>query len=131
MNRNYYVIAGCDLTPFRTDKYEDWKWTKEGENMTNNQRKGYIQFFDDPMDGSYLYLGHVLADGDEYDFPTVKIGKKTVDMYEPYILDKIKQLVIDGVLPATLLTQDLKYEIIIFEETTPHSRDFSHQLGVV
>ena len=33
VNRNYYVIAGYDLTEFKTDKFKDWKWTEEGENI--------------------------------------------------------------------------------------------------
>lgn len=118
MNKNYYVIAGCDLTPFRTDKYEDWKWTDEGERLTCNQTKGYIQFFDDPMDSSYLYLGYILANGDEYDFPTAKINMNEVERQKPYVLNKIKQLVIDNVLPGVLLSQDIKYEVFVFEECT-------------
>lgn len=118
MNKNYYVIAGCDLTRYRTDSYKKWKWTDEGERMTCNQSKGHIQFFDDPMDGYHLYLGSVLASGDEYDFPTVKINMKEVERLKPYVFNKIEQLVIDGVLPGTLLSEDIKYEVIVFEEVT-------------
>lgn len=118
VNRNYYIIAGCDLTAYRTSKYNDWKWTKEGEQLTCYQNKGRIQFFEDPMDGNYLYLGYILACGDEYDFPTTKVNMKEFSRQEPYVRDKIKQLVIDGVLPPEAYSVDLKYEIIIFEECT-------------
>ena len=116
INRNYYVIAGYDLTSFRTEKYESWKWTPEGENMTNNQRKGQIQFFDDPMDGSHLYLGYVLASGDEYEFPTTKISFSEVERLRPYAKNKVEQLFYDGVFPNTMPLQDLKYEVFVFEE---------------
>lgn len=70
VNKNYYVIAGYDLTGCTTDKFEDWRWSDEGEKWFCYKRKGKIQMFDDPMCGDYLYLGFILAAGDEYDFCT-------------------------------------------------------------
>lgn len=70
--KNYYVIAGYDLTELKTDKFEDWRWSDDGEKWLCNQVKGRIQIFDDPMCGDYLYLGFILAAGDEYDFRTTK-----------------------------------------------------------
>ena len=29
----YYAIVGYDLTGYETDKFKDWKWTDEGENI--------------------------------------------------------------------------------------------------
>ena len=118
VSKNYYVIAGCDLTPYRTSKYDDFKWTPEGEQLTHYQQKGRIQFFNDPMDGRYLYLGYILACGDEYDFPTVKFNMKTFAMQEQYVRDKIKQLVISGILSPEACSMGIKYEIIVFEECT-------------
>ena len=118
MNKNYYIIAGCDLTPFRTKNYEDWKWTEEGEELTCNQTKGYIQLFDDPMSGSHLYLGYILASGDEYDFEITKINLNEVERQQPYVFNKLKQLIINNVLPDAFLSKDLRYEIIAFEECT-------------
>lgn len=40
-----YIIAGVDLTGFQTDKYEEWKWTDEGERYTCYQTRGKIQLF--------------------------------------------------------------------------------------
>ena len=42
ISRNYYVIAGYDLTGFATDKFDDWKWD-DGEEYFCNQIKGYIK----------------------------------------------------------------------------------------
>lgn len=67
IDRHNYVIVGYDLTEYRTDKYEDWKWTEEGEGYNCYPNKGEIQFFDDPMSGSHLYFGYILADVDEYE----------------------------------------------------------------
>lgn len=36
MNKHYYVIAGYDLTGWETDKYEDWKWSDDGEKYICN-----------------------------------------------------------------------------------------------
>ena len=72
VNKSYYVIAGYDLTDLETDKYRDWKWTDEGEQFLCNQVNGRVQLFDDPMCDGYLYLGHILAAGDEWEFKTTK-----------------------------------------------------------
>ena len=118
INKNYYVIAGYDLSKFRSKIYEDWKWTDEGESLTCYQKKGYIQLFDDPMDGSHLYLGYILANGDEYDFTTAKINLNEVKRQEPYVCHKLKQLIDNNVIADAFISKDLKYEIIVFEECT-------------
>lgn len=43
VDRNYYVIAGYDLTGMETDKFDDWKWSEDGEKYTCYHRKGKIQ----------------------------------------------------------------------------------------
>lgn len=115
---NYYVIAGYDLTGLKTDKFNDWKWTEEGEDYTHYQRKGYIQLFDDPMNNSHLYLGYVLASGDEYDFVTAKINLNDVLRQEPYVYNKLKQLIDKNVICDVFNSKDLNYEVIVFEECT-------------
>ena len=113
VDRNYYLIAGYDLTAYKTDKYDDWRWTDDGERYTSYQRKGYIQFFDDPMSGDYLYFGYVLAAGDEYEFKTAKIDIAEVGAVEYDVSEAVKYLkeigVIDGVGA---------YKLIMFEECT-------------
>lgn len=128
IDKKYYVIAGYDLTKLKTDKYKDWKWTDEGSNFTSYQTKGRIQLFDDPMDGMYLYLGYILACGDEYDFNTTKVNLNEVARQKPYVREKLRQLVdnnvINNIISNKNVTHDiyeeniLQYEIIIFEECT-------------
>lgn len=66
VSRDFYVIAGYDLTGWDTDKLRDWKW-EEGEEYICNHSKGNIQLFDDPMSDSYLYFGYVLARNEMYE----------------------------------------------------------------
>ena len=117
INKNYYVIAGYDLTNLKTDKFEDWRWTDNGEKWLCRHFKDNIQLFDDPMCGDYLYLGFILAAGDEYDFKTTKFD----------IVD-VKNAFGDTALALSLLqnkgviehnTNDVpEYKIIAFVEYT-------------
>lgn len=119
MDKNYYVIAGYDLTKYKTDKYEDWRWTDEGEEFLCYQRKGYIQLFDDPMSGEHLYLGYILASGDQYEFATTKLNTWDFTEQEPGVLYRLKKLVDVGVIDKSIfISKDFKYEIIVFEECT-------------
>ena len=113
ISREYYVIVGYDLTGLDTDKFDDWKWD-DGEEYFCNQTKGYIQLFDDPMNGDYLYLGYVLARLDMYEAETVKINLNEVTRQEPYVCNKLKQLISANIINEA----DLKYEVIVFEECT-------------
>lgn len=117
--KNYYVIAGYDLTGCTTDKYEEWKWSEDWEDLTCKQTKGNIQLFDDPMNGEYLYLGYVLATGDEYEFETTKINIE--DIYSKDInldvLLKLITLINAGLIEWKDVTSFV-YKIIVFEECT-------------
>ena len=115
VERSYYLINGYDLTGMETDKFDDWKWTPEGEDYTNYHLRGKIQLFDDPMSGTHLYFGHILASGDQYEFDTVKIDDEEILRSRLYLdaeLDKLQKL---GVI-----TKDPKFkpklELIMFEE---------------
>ena len=77
MESHYYVIAGYDLTGCETDKFKDWKWTEKGEDYINNQCKGEIQFFNDPMSGSYLYFGYILISNFSCSFVPVNQNLRT------------------------------------------------------
>lgn len=116
INKNYYVIAGYDLTTVATDKYSEWKWTDEGEAFWCHQSVGNIQLFDDPMSGSYLYLGKVLAAGDEYYFGTTKFDVADIKGAFDDVTFQLCQL-----RHAGIISQDsrwLKFQIIVFEECT-------------
>lgn len=115
IKRSYYVIAGLDLTGFKTDKYDRWSWTDEGERYTYNQTKGEIQLFDDPMSGLFLYLGYIFSANDEYDFETTKINYESFAYQRPYVVNKLNELIDIGVIDRSVL-DSAKYEIIVFEE---------------
>ena len=115
MNRSTYVIAGYDLTGWDTDKYKDWKWTKEGEEYTCNQSKGKIQLFDDPMNGNYLYLGYILACGNDYNFDTTKFNPALIEHQEKYISMKLDWLKFIGVISKDTKFNP-KYQVIVFDE---------------
>lgn len=116
--KNYYVIAGYDLTGMTTDKYRDWKWTDEGEQYTCSQLKGNIQLFDNPMSGEHLYLGYILANGDEYDFDTVKFDIEVVNTFCQEVNNKLLELVNAEVVSNEILIKRPKYQVIVFEECT-------------
>lgn len=113
--KNYYIIAGYDLTAYKTDKYDDWKWTDEGEQFTCHQSNGNIQLFDDPMDGFHLYLGFVFMSADEYEFRTTVININEFLRQHPYVLSKLRYLVDIDVVDKGAL-DNLDYEMFAFEE---------------
>ncbi len=116
VDQNYCVIVGFDLTKYKTDKYNDWRWTDDGEEFTCYQSKGHIQLFDDPMSGRYLYFGYIIAKGDQYEFDTVKFNPIEIDKLYLDIRQKLKHLIDVGVV--NLDTYRIDYELIIFEEYT-------------
>ncbi len=117
VDKNYYVIGGYDLTDFKTDKYDDWKWTNQGEEYTCNQTTGQIQLFDDPMDNSYLYLGYIFASGDEYDFDTVHFDLLDAELCRDEIEAELPKLADMGIISKAALEQT-KFKIIVFAEST-------------
>ena len=117
IDKNYYVICGYDLTDFKTEKYNDWKWTEQGEEYTNYQRKGKIQLFDDPMNSAYLYLGYILAAGDEYSFDTVRFDMRDVSEGCHKVEDELIKLSKMGIVKNASIISS-KFQIIVFEECT-------------
>ena len=115
VNRDYYVIAGVDLTGLQTDKFNEWRWTDEGEQWFCYHRKGKIQLFDDPMCGDYLYLGFILAAGDEFDCPITKFDIIDVNGAFEDVALALNKLRRDGVI--TQNSQFVpQYKMIAFVE---------------
>ena len=112
---SYYVVAGYDLTGCETDKFADWKWSKEGGNYICTQRKGEIQFFDDPMNDSYLYFGYVLASGDEYSFNTEMFNISDIEKCHGYIETELVKLQKIGIIKKDLQFKPV-FKVIVFEE---------------
>ena len=113
---NYYLINGYDLANAETDKFDNWKWTAEGEDYMCNKSRGKIQLFDDPMSGRHLYLGYVLANGDQYGLETTKIDNDELFRSGEYVYGELIHLQELGVI-----TKDPKFkpklELIMFEES--------------
>lgn len=116
IDRNYYAIAGYDLTNYKTDKYKDWRWTDEGEGFTCFQRKGQVQLFDDPMGESHFYLGYIFGGGDQYDFSTAKFSSVDVSSVWSGVYEALERLKDAGVVAA--VPGDIDYGVIVFEECT-------------
>lgn len=117
--KNYYVIAGYDITGCTTDKYDEWEWSEEWEELTSNQVKGNIQLFTDPMSGNYLYIGYILAAGDEFEFETVQIDLSKIESKEIMckVSYKLNNLINAGFIEWRHKPFD-GYKIIVFEECT-------------
>ncbi len=112
--KNYYIIAGYDLTGHTTEKYEDWKWTDEGESYLCYQRKGNIQLFDDPCNGDHLYLGYILAHGDQYEFETTTIETNQIEYQSTFVRDELQKLIDIGIVDDCF--KDIGYQVLVFEE---------------
>jgi hypothetical protein len=117
VNKNYYVIAGYDLTNLKTDKFEDWRWTDDGEKWLCYQVNGNIQLFDDPMCGDYLYLGFILAAGDEYDFKTTQFDIADINNAFGDTALALSLLQNKGVIESNINSVP-EYKIIAFVEYT-------------
>ena len=98
------------------DKYEDWRWTDEGEGFTCFQRKGQIQLFDDPMGESHFYLGYIFGGGDQYDFNTAKFNSADIINVYPYVREALTRLKDADVISE--IPDDTSYGVIVFEECT-------------
>lgn len=110
--QSYYVIAGMNLSAFKTDKYKGWQWSEAWENYTCNQSRGKIQLFDD---STYLYIGYILAVGDEYGFNTAMIKPEEVEEHRQQVIEEIKRLVKIGVISENVL-DSIDYGLIIFAD---------------
>ena len=117
VDRDYYVIAGYDLTDLDTDKFDDWKWTDEGQKYFCYQNPGHIQFFDDPMCGNYLYFGYVLANCGEYNPETTKFNANAANQVEKDVKSELMKLIYLGVISKDPHLKQ-EYKVIMFEQCT-------------
>lgn len=115
MERNYYVIAGYDLTGQETEKFCDWKYTEDGEKYFCYQFKEKIQLFDDPMDGSHLFLGYILAANDEYDFETTSFDLSDSTECSKCVYSELQKLQEMGVISKATYSKPV-FKVIVFEE---------------
>ncbi len=120
VERNYYVIAGYDLTNSIVDEqkfHEEWRWTEEGEKYFCGCEKCDVRLFDGGMRGDNLYLGYVLACADEYDFDTVKFKIADIENVKSKVNSVLLHLKNIGLIADNdNFDSPLQYEIIVFEE---------------
>ena len=110
---SYYAIVGYDLTGYETDKFDNWKWTGEGEEYTCNQVADKIQFFYDPMNGLHLYFGYILGCGNQYEMDTVKVDLDNIKNKVGLVADELVKLQKLGVIKKDIME---KCQFIMFEE---------------
>lgn len=118
IDRNYYVIAGYDLTGMETDKFDDWKWSTEGEDYVCYQSKGKIQFFYDQMSEEHLYFGYILAECSMYENDYVfKLNMSDITNISSIIHEEVKKEFVNvqemGVIKKDFIPE---YQIISFVE---------------
>lgn len=121
MKKSTYVILGYDLTNHKTEKYDEWEWSKEWKDYTCNQVNGEIQLFDDCE--NKLFLGYILAytEGDEYIDPILysihdfdEAEDRYFDEIEEEVLEKFSRLQEIGVIEGEdKFAPD--YKMIIFD----------------
>lgn len=117
METEYFVIAGYDLTGKETEAFEDWRWTAAGDSYCCNQRVGYVQLFEDPACGNHLFLGYILACGDQFHMPTTKLDSENINdtAYTPVSAELLNLVYKHKVIDESALHQP-QFQIIIFEE---------------
>ena len=94
MEKSTYVILGYDLTNHKTEKYDEWKWSKEWEDYTCNQINGEIQLFDDCEDK--LFLGYIFAVSGEYEhIDSIQYSIHNFDEAEDRNFDEIEEEVLE------------------------------------
>lgn len=109
MEATHYAIIGYDLTTFQTNKFNNWKWTEEGEVYCNYQKKGYIQFFDDPASGNYLYFGYILTENSDFGDETSSYFMEDIQRQIPYVKSKLKELAKTGIISGNLVYEKIQF----------------------
>lgn len=108
-----YLIYGYNLTGMDTDKFDDWKWSDEGEEYTYNQIRGRIQLFTDPMSGCHLYLGYIFARIRAFEGDTYRISDDDLTTAKDMVPGHLSHLQELGVISKDF---NQKPELILFEE---------------
>lgn len=105
----HYTIIGYDLTPFMTDKFNNWKWTEEGENYLNCQLKGHIQFFDAPTSGNYLYFGYILSENSEYGDEKSSYLIEEIQRQIPTVQTRLKECIKNGIVSGDAEQEKIRF----------------------
>lgn len=113
----YYVIAGYDLTGMKTDKFEEWRYTEEGEEYLgiDSKQKNYYHFFEDMTYDTcefYLYFGHILSVLDEHKFNTDMFDMTQIEVFSNRMKTELKSFQEDGIIKEG----NPPFKIILLEE---------------
>lgn len=108
MEATHYTIIGYDLTTFQTNKFENWKWTEEGEVYCNYQNKGYMQFFDDPACRNHLYFGYILSENSEYGDEKSTYFIEDIQRQIPFVRNKLKEFIRTGIITDNVGYEEIK-----------------------
>lgn len=112
---NFYMIAGYDLSEYRTDKYDEFIETNKYDELIAYQKEGNIQLFDDPMSGNHLYLGYIIGASDSiYGDILFKIEDDAAFTWEDKVKEVRDELIKLGVIDE-LAAYD-PYQIMTFNE---------------
>lgn len=116
IEKNYFVIAGYNLSNYKTESFDDWKWSEDGEWHLSYQRKGRIQLFDDPMSGEHLYFGYILGKGDQYEFRTVEFSPVDLENVKGEVDQELRYLMEAGAIRWPYNGENLNFRVFVFEE---------------
>lgn len=115
VNKETFLIIGCDIKDCLTEKFEDWYWSKDGEKYHDYQRKGNIQIIDDGMSGQYTYFGYIVANfEDDYGKHCEEIDFKNIDEMSVEVEIELQKLINRGIVDKEKC-KDLKTKVILFD----------------
>lgn len=115
-NCEIFLILGCDVDNYITEKYEEWRWSEEGERYTEYQAEEEMQFIEDGMCGMYNYFGYIISNIEDFYGKCTKELSNDVFNKRDDIIAELKKLVDIGVLKEDVLNKELK--LILFNHCT-------------
>lgn len=103
-----YLIVGLNVKPYLTEKFEDWKWTDDGEKFTDYCNEDNVQFIIDGMCGNYTYFGYIIGKIEEMYGNYSKEIDCNYALIPEKVNDNLIYLVHQGILKEEVLHQQLK-----------------------
>lgn len=114
VNKEIFLIIGCDIKDYLSDKFKDWYWTKDGEKYHDYKTKGNIQIIDDGMSGIYTYFGYIIANfEDDYGNHCEEIDFKNIDEISVEVESELQELINREIMDKEKC-KDLKMKVILF-----------------
>lgn len=111
-----FLIIGCDVKDFVTEKYKEWRDSEEGERYTEYQTEEEMQFIEDGMCGMYNYFGYIISNIEDFYGECTKELSNDVFNKRDDIIAELRKLVDIGVLKEDVLNEEMK--LILFNHCT-------------